>query len=75
MPDITLCTNDSCFIKGNCYRYIAEPDYNWQPMSYFIPDEIGVCFDFMPVNPRRLNAYELDKYNLLRKVNIGDSKS
>ena len=25
MVDITMCINDSCNIKLNCYRYMAKP--------------------------------------------------
>ena len=27
MPDISMCKNEECDKKDNCYRYTAMPDY------------------------------------------------
>ena len=45
MPDITLCSNETCPINYKCYRFLAEPNKHWQSYSYFIPED-GVCKDF-----------------------------
>jgi hypothetical protein len=34
MPDITLCTNDDCPKKLECYRFMAKPDI-YQSVSHF----------------------------------------
>lgn len=42
MPDITMCNNNKCPMRENCYRFKAEPsDYQ----SYFrqSPDKDGEC--------------------------------
>ena len=35
MPDIAMCTNDTCPRCRVCMRFIATPDPHWQ--SYFNP--------------------------------------
>ena len=35
MPDITMCMNDICPRRKNCYRHEADPDPNWQSYSNF----------------------------------------
>jgi len=34
MPDITMCKDNSCPMKDNCYRHTAKP--NPRRQSYFI---------------------------------------
>lgn len=36
MPDITMCKNEQCIIKNDCYRYTAKPD-RIQSYAMFIP--------------------------------------
>ena len=36
MPDITMCSNDTCFKRHHCYRSIAEPSLR-QSITYFTP--------------------------------------
>lgn len=36
MPDISKCSNSSCKLKENCYRWTSEPSY-WQSYCYFKP--------------------------------------
>lgn len=35
MPDITMCSTDSCLKKETCYRYMATADRMWQSFSDF----------------------------------------
>lgn len=55
MPDLTLCQNNSCPMKKNCYRYMAEPDPYMQSYSEFeYVDEKGKpfkCSYLMPIRP------------------------
>lgn len=48
MPDISMCQNEECTRKTECYRYMAKPseyrqaygDFNCKPgdeIDYFIP--------------------------------------
>lgn len=36
MPDITMCQNSSCPVRGQCYRYTATPGTR-QSYSCFVP--------------------------------------
>jgi hypothetical protein len=38
MADITMCRNNKCKLKDNCYRYIAVPDKYMQ--SYLMNPRI-----------------------------------
>jgi len=35
IPDITICRNERCPRKMECYRYRAEPDPYWQSYADF----------------------------------------
>ena len=43
MPDITLCTNDDCPKKWNCYRYLCVSESPRQSYALFEPDKNGNC--------------------------------
>lgn len=43
MPDISMCSNNSCKLRGACYRYLAFPSLR-QSYSYFEPKaQDGEC--------------------------------
>jgi len=47
MPDISMCVNEGCHLKNNCYRYTATPCEFRQSYHAFNPDEVtGICNDF-----------------------------
>ena len=48
MPDISMCTNDACPKRKECYRFMAKP-CEWQSYAGFEPDEDGECKKFMEV--------------------------
>lgn len=48
MPDITMCRNDQCPMKMNCYRHQAIPN-KWQSYTYYSPDARGHCEAMWPV--------------------------
>ena len=48
MPDITMCTNDSCERRKGCYRYTAKPSEHRQSYSGFSADENGECEHYWP---------------------------
>jgi hypothetical protein len=52
MPDITMCLNKGCKKAKKCYRFMAEPEPNYQSYSHF--DYKGSCKYFMPILPCRL---------------------
>jgi hypothetical protein len=27
MPDISMCKNEDCPVKNNCYRFLAKPSF------------------------------------------------
>ena len=35
MNDITMCQNENCERKLECYRYMAVPDDYWQSFSQY----------------------------------------
>jgi len=45
MPDITMCTNESC--KLDCYRRLAKPSEFLQSYSDFKPEKEGFCLFFL----------------------------
>lgn len=56
MPDMSMCRNKACNIRGTCYRYLAEPNPNWQSYSSFLFDDDGfskrhTCRDHEKVLP------------------------
>ena len=48
MPDITMCDNDRCPMRNNCYRFIAVPTPNWQSFAHYEPID-GLCDHLLPV--------------------------
>lgn len=36
MPDITMCCNCHCPMRGKCYRYRAVPSPDWQSFALFL---------------------------------------
>ena len=47
MPDITMCMNDNCPVRKDCYRHTATPS-EWQSWSVFEWDGKDGCGDFSP---------------------------
>ena len=49
MPDITMCSNNNCPLKHNCYRFMANPS-QWQSYAEFkfcqIHHNTYACDDF-----------------------------
>lgn len=43
MPDISMCQEEQCELKNNCYRFLAKPSYY---QSYFKPPKIGKKCEF-----------------------------
>lgn len=52
MPDITMCMNDSCQHRVECYRYRAVPYPFAQAYAAFKPNENGTCTDFYQIESR-----------------------
>lgn len=46
MPEISMCTNEKCDLKQNCYRYRAIPKHYDQKYGDFHPMGDGTCPDF-----------------------------
>ena len=61
MADITMCINEFCPKKKECYRYTATPEelHQWYGDFDYHYDSKGnvVCKDYMP-NPPKSNEYE-----------------
>jgi len=55
MPDISMCQNEKCKLKMECYRYMAVPS-SWQTYADFNEEN---CESFSPI----------EKYRPLRQVN------
>jgi hypothetical protein len=41
MPDITMCKNESCEKRYDCYRYMVKPSKYMQSYSYFENNFVG----------------------------------
>ena len=50
MPDMTLCSNETCPLRESCYRFTATPDKLWQSYSCFEPYGDGHCLMFIPAD-------------------------
>lgn len=57
MPDISMCSNEACERKKDCYRYVAIPS-SWQ--SYMQFDEKD-CQHFMHIWNRPINLSNLQE--------------
>ena len=61
MPDITMCCNSDCPMRGKCYRYLAKPDKYAQSFALFHSKyktnkqghRIWTCDRFWELDPRR----------------------
>jgi len=51
MPDITICRNERCPRKMECYRYRAEPNGKWQSYAKF--DGGKDCREFIKYRGKR----------------------
>ncbi len=50
MPDISMCTNSTCLIRMDCYRFRAIPCM-YQSYSIFNPtNETPYCDSFIPID-------------------------
>ena len=51
MPDISMCINEYCKLKKDCYRYTAKPAEFWQTYNDFHytehPDKTVTCNYFI----------------------------
>tara|TARA_R110000737_G_C14624761_1_gene494607 strand:- start:34167 stop:34343 length:177 start_codon:yes stop_codon:yes gene_type:complete len=43
MPDISMCANQFCPRKEDCYRFTATPSPHRQSYAVFKPDADGDC--------------------------------
>lgn len=41
--DISLCKNEACTLKKDCFRYTATPKEVWQAYTNFEQDAEGNC--------------------------------
>jgi len=57
MPDISMCDNNICPSKEECYRFKAIPNDYQTYTSFIVKENEDKCDDFMKIN----------KYNLIRK--------
>lgn len=48
MPDITMCNNNKCTLKEDCYRYTAKPNPYRQSYADFKQIE-GDCEHFLNI--------------------------
>ena len=47
MPDISMCKNETCKLKKECYRCMAEPSKYWQSYADIKPNKKGECDYFI----------------------------
>lgn len=58
MADMTMCNQESCNKKNNCWRYLATPNPLWQ--AYFSPKlrPDGSCLYYWPLDLDDLSSEE-----------------
>lgn len=44
MPDITMCSNETCPLRTTCYRFTATPNPRYQSFSFFNPTKEGSTY-------------------------------
>lgn len=56
MTDITMCMNEKCTRKEECYRFKAKPDELWQSYAIFNPvcNKDGKCEYFLKLIDERM---------------------
>jgi hypothetical protein len=58
MPDIAMCLNADCQLRGTCYRYLAFPSMK-QSYTAFVPNEDGEsCDSWEPVGTDAVRTIE-----------------
>jgi len=68
MPDLTMCSNVECPIRGFCYRFRAVPDPHHQSYSHFKPNYHNVCDYFEEIDGRKtLGIWEVENHLPPRK--------
>lgn len=68
MPEISMCRNEECPLKFECYRYMARPNSHYQSYAIF---PVGKEKNTKRAKPYCEFFYEIDKNNpyiKLRKV-------
>jgi len=45
MPDISMCRNERCDKKKECYRFMAIPYRRRQTYTLFDENDISLCFE------------------------------
>lgn len=61
MADITMCNNEDCPLKRQCFRYMAKVNPYWQP--YYVMDELS------PVGYDCIHLWEFKDEDELDKLN------
>lgn len=57
MPDISMCLNEECPMRFECYRFTATPSPYAQRYADFKPNKNGNCDDFWPTNLQNLHGH------------------
>ena len=53
MPDISMCQNEKCKLKIECYRYMAKPS-NYQSYANFNEDNCGYFWPIYKAEQEKL---------------------
>lgn len=57
MPDLTLCSNETCTLRLSCYRFTATPNPRYQSFSFFNPVKEGSSYTCdMYINNKNLSS-------------------
>lgn len=63
MPDLTMCSNAECPLRGACYRFRAVPNPRHQSYSLFQPNDHNACDYFEEIDGREvLGVWESENY-------------
>ena len=47
MADMTMCENENCPLRSDCYRVQCTPNPLWQSYSFYVYDETKGCEDYI----------------------------
>jgi hypothetical protein len=70
MPDISMCRNEQCSQKENCYRFTAKPNDPYQWYDSFKQDENGKCDYYWPLKKPTMISFVNFKNNQHEPIKI-----
>ena len=61
MPDMTMCSNETCPLRESCYRFAHTPNKIGQSYACFEPQRDVYCAMFIPADAYSVMPAQDDK--------------